>query len=401
MRYILKDRNLLLLFIVSFLFFLNETILLPVLPMVLHSLDYSNTEIGMTLGAFALGVVIFRPLTAYVTDNKSRKLSLLIGTAVFLIAPFLYFVSMDFTYLLCVRFFHGLGLSFFTTASPAFVSDCAPENHRAEILGHMGVASSLASVGGPMLGVLIYNAWGIHQVLWGCIALGLLGIVLTVCIREKRLPDERKPEARAYINTLRNRCVMVASGLVLVLAVMYGGIFTFLPVLVKDQFSVNVGLIFMINSLSLVIIRLLTSHFSDRYGRGPVAFYSFLILCLSYYLIGRAGTTWELIGAGILNGIGAGGCLPALIAHVVDNTDARIRGIAFSIFYGAFDIGVLMGSAALGVLADMTSLRDMYILTAMFGLIALGGFALSIQAGPVRSLKWTLAGKKFNFNNKN
>ncbi|THB80210.1 MAG: response regulator [Desulfobacteraceae bacterium] len=44
MRYILKDRNLIILFIASFLFFLNETMLLPVLPLVLFTFGYSNTE---------------------------------------------------------------------------------------------------------------------------------------------------------------------------------------------------------------------------------------------------------------------------------------------------------------------------------------------------------------------
>lgn len=395
MRYILKDRNLLLLFIVSFLFFLNETILLPVLPLVLSDLDYNNTQIGMTLGAFALGVLVFRPLTAYITDNKSRKLSLLIGTFIFLIAPFLYFISMDFSYLMGVRFFHGLGISFFTTASPALIADLAPENHRGEILGHMGIASSLATVVGPLVGVFMYDTGGLNQVLWVCIALGCSGFTMALFISEKKRAHEDRVESKAYIKMLKNRGVLVASALVLVLALMNGGIFTFLPVLVKSEFDVNVGLVFMIISLSLILFRLFTSHLSDRYGRGPCAFYSFLILCLSYYLIGRSQTSWELIGAGILNGFGIGGCLPALTAHVVDKTEARVRGIAFSIFYGAFDVGMLLGGAALGVLADMTGLRDMYIITAVFGLVALGGFALSIRAAPAKSLKWTLVGKTF------
>ncbi len=393
MRHILKNSNLLILFIVSFLFFLNETILLPVFPLVLFNLGYSNTQIGMTLGAFALGVLVFRPLTAYITDNKSRKLSLLIGTCIFLIAPFLYFISIDFRFLMCVRFLHGIGLSFFTTASPVLIADLAPENHRGEILGHMGVASSLSTVVGPLLGISIYNIGGLNYVLWCCIGLGLAGLILTILISEQKQIIGEKIKPKEYIKLLKNRGVMVTSGLVLVLALMNGGIFSFLPILVKAQFKINIGLIFMIISISLIIFRLFTSHLSDRYGRGPCAFYSFLILCLSYYLIGQSQTEWALIGAAILNGIGMGGCLPALTAFVVDKTEPRFRGIAFSIFYGAFDVGMLLGGAALGVLADITSLRDMYIITAVFGIISLGVFALSIQANPLKSLKWTLAGK--------
>ena len=50
-----------------------------------------------------------------------------------------------------------------------------------------------------------------------------------------------------------------------------------------------------------------------------------------------------------------GGCLPALTAFVVDRTENQYRGIAFSIFFGAFDVGMLLGGAALGLLADITS----------------------------------------------
>ncbi|NNF98704.1 MAG: MFS transporter [Desulfobacteraceae bacterium] len=392
MRYIIKNRNLSLLFVVTFLFFLNETLLLPTLPMVLSKLGYSNTQIGLTLGSFALGVLVFRPLTAYITDKKSRKLALVIGTMIFLIAPFLYLISWNFNYLICVRFFHGLGISFFTTASPALVSDLAPDNHRGEILGHMGVASSASVVIGPLIGVFLYNAAGINLVLWTCIAMGLVSLSLIKFLKEKKRPVNTSQKAKGYAEVLKNRGVMVASALVLFVALMNGGIFTFLPILVRDHFNVNVGLIFMTISLSLIVFRLVTSHFSDRYGRGPCAFYSFLILCLSYYLIGRSGTITGLVVAAILNGIGVGGCMPALTAHVVDKTDPQARGIAFSIFYGAFDIGMLLGGAALGVVADLVGLRRMYEMTAVVGILAVAGFSLSIQAGPLKALRWTLVG---------
>ncbi len=256
----------------------------------------------------------------------------------------------------------------------------------------MGVASSLSTVVGPLLGVSIYNIGGLNYVLWSCIGLGLAGFILNIQVSEKKRIFGNIIEPKEYIKILKNRNVMVASGLVLVLALMNGGIFSFLPILVKAQFKINVGLIFMIIATSLIISRLFTSQLSDRYGRGPCAFYSFLILCLSYYLIGQSQTEWELIGAAILNGFGMGGCLPALTAFV-DRTENQYRGIAFSIFYGAFDVGMLLGGAALGLLADITSLRDMYIITAMFGILVIFSFALSIQANPVKSIKWTLVGK--------
>ena len=109
-------------------------------------------------------------------------------------------------------------------------------------------------------------------------------------ITEKNFSSKNKIKTNDYISIFRNRSILVSSGLALVLALMNGGIFTFLPILAQSQFEINVGLLFMINAISLILFRLLTSHLSDRYGRGPCAFYSFLIICLSYYLIGHSQT---------------------------------------------------------------------------------------------------------------
>jgi hypothetical protein len=54
---------------------------------------------------------------------------------------------------------------------------------------------------------------------------------------------------------------------------------------------------------------------------------------------------------------------------------------------------MLLGGAALGVLADITSLRDMYIIVALFGVFVVFGFALSIQVNPLKSLKLTIVVK--------
>lgn len=113
MRCILKNLNLLFLFVASGLFFFNEMLLMPTLPLYLSELGYSNLALGAVLGAFTLGVLAMRPVAGLVTDHKTRKLSLVIGLAVFTIAPPLYLLSNSFVYLLCVRFFHGTGIPFF------------------------------------------------------------------------------------------------------------------------------------------------------------------------------------------------------------------------------------------------------------------------------------------------
>ncbi len=393
MRYILKNRNLLLLFVASGLFFFNEMLLMPTLPLYLSKLGYSHLALGSVLGAFALGVLVMRPVAGLVTDRKTRKLSLIIGLAVFIIAPPLYLLSNSFVYLLGVRFFHGIGITFFTTASPTLITDIAPPRHRAEILGHMSIASIFSMALGPMVGVTIFTRFGMPYLLAGCSLVGLGGLLMIFFIREPhRSPTEQTPIT--YKEAIFTRIVIVASVVLFIEAQIYGGFFTFLPLLLENVGDQKVGLFFMIASGTMIMGRFFIAHFADIYGRGPMFFYSFLIIIASVVVIAQVDSLTMLIIAALLYGIGSTICMPALTALIADTSDARVRGRVYSFFYGAFDIGVISAGVSLGFLADLFGLPGMFMIAAGMGFTAALFFMLTIQPQVGRSVRWTLIGNK-------
>lgn len=393
MLYILKNRDLTLLFIASFLFFFNEMLLLPTLPLYLSDLNYSNLELGTVLGAFALGVLMLRPVAGLVTDRKSRKLSLLIGLTIFAIAPPLYLVSESFSYLLCIRFFHGIGITFFTTASPTLISHIAPEHRRGEILGHMSIGSTLSMATGPWFGVEVFTRYGMVHVLIFSTLVGLIGLLLTLFIREPAI-HRTSSSTGSYRKIILNRVVVVSSLLALIEALIYGGVFTFLPLLLKNESGMNAGIFFMVSAVVIIVCRLSVSHLSDRYGRGPMSFYPFLVVVAAVVMIAGSYSLNVLLAAAVLYGIGSAICLPTLTALLADNSDPQERGSVYSFFYGAFDLGVLMAGISLGYMADLFGLRAMFLRTALLGLFAALFFMMAIQPGCGRSVRWTLTGKK-------
>lgn len=140
----------------------------------------------------------------------------------------------------------------------------------------------------------------------------------------------------------------------------------------------------------IIACRFLAAHLSDRLGKGPVFFYSFLIILIAVFLISEINTLTVMVVTAILFGIGSALCSPALSAFVADNSDPSARGKVFSFFSGAFDIGVIAAGVILGFVADMTGIRNMFVITAVFGLICLILFALFIKKGKKQSLIWTL-----------
>jgi MFS family permease len=390
--YILKNKDLCLLFIASFLFFFNEMMLMPTLPLYLDDLGYSNLELGMVLGAFALGVLVFRPLAGKVTDRRSRRLSLLIGLTIFIIAPPLYLVNDSFMYLLGVRFFHGIGITFFTTSSPTLIADIAPVHRRGEILGQMSIASTLSMALGPWFGVTLYTHFGMSYALLVSSLVGIVGLVLVLFIHEP-IFDRSARKSITYREVIFKRVVVVSSAIVLVEGMIFGGIFTFLPLMLKGERAVNAGLFFLAASAVIVCCRFFVSRFSDTYGRGPMFFYPFLILLLSIVFVAKITTLTVLLVAALLYGIGSALCAPTLTALMADNTEPQDRGRVYSFFYGAFDFGVLSAGVVLGYLADLVGFSLMFLCLAGVGLLAVFIFMVTIKPGCFRSLNWTLRGK--------
>lgn len=394
MNFILKDRNLLVLFLVSFLFYFNEALLLPTLPLYLADINYSNLELGIVLGALAFGVLMLRPLAGLLTDRKSRKWAMIIGIFIFFISPPLYLVSTSFWYLIVVRFFHGIGISFFTTALPTTIADIAPEDQRGEILGQMSIASTITFAFGPLVGFAIYADFGIKWVLFACTAVGLITLILGLFISET-FTGYVKKEAIPFSQVFFSRILLIVSVTVLIHALIDGSLFTFLPIMLKNELGLNVGLYFTINAVSMVIVRYFTSHLSDRFGRGPMFFYSTLVFLASIIWIANIDSMLDLVLAAALCGAGAAGFFPALTAFIVDTSDPKVRGSVFSVFYGAYDIGIILAGMILGYFADFMGYSKMFYLAAVIGAISLLFFTMFVLPGIRHSISWTVKGKMF------
>lgn len=257
----------------------------------------------------------------------------------------------------------------------------------------MSIASTLSFAFGPLAGIGMYTRFGFDWVLYSCILAGTVTLTTGVFIDETFKASVKK-ERDSFAEVFLRRVVLASSGIVFIMALLYGGLFTFLPILLTSELHLNAGVFFTINSVSLVVFRYFISPLLDRYGLGPVFFYSFLITLASLIIISNIQSMNLMIIAAVLYGLGSAGCLPALTTLLVDTPDQMERGSVFSVFYGAFDIGVLAAGIILGAVADMLGYRDMFSLVAVGGLVALIMFSMFIQPGVLNSILWTVRGNK-------
>ncbi len=389
MSFFFKNRNLLLIFICSFFFMGNEALLVAALPIYLSDLDFSTGNIGIVVGSFAVGVLFLRPAAGKLVDSKSRKSVMMLGILIFAVSPICYMISSSLLWLICVRIFHGFGISLFTTASPSMVIDITPKEHRGSVLGYMALASNFALGIGPIIGLSLLNKYGPFFLFLSCSLLAISALLAAYFLDNLKHKIQNGTKI-VYRKVVLQRTVLVSAFVFFIGAIISSGISTFLPIHLKEFTHLNVGLYFLTYSLTLIISRFFTAHLSDRYGRGPIFFYAFFVAVCTVLLISNINSLAMLVLVGAIFGFASSIYRPALTALVADQTKAENRGVIFSFFYAAYDIGIASAGIILGTVADLYNFEVMFKFASMLGFVGLLLFLFYIKPKPVQSLKWTL-----------
>ena len=182
------------LFLAGLLFWASISTLLPTLPLYISTLGGNLQEVGLVVGAFAIGLLCFRPWLGQSADRQGRKAVLLVGLWVTTTAPLGYLLMRSLPLLMAWRTYHGLSVAAFTIAYLAWVVDLTPPRIRGEILGYMTLVNPIGLSVGPAMGGFILESFGYPTLFCTSSVLGAIGFALASTASEER-PQER-PEER-------------------------------------------------------------------------------------------------------------------------------------------------------------------------------------------------------------
>ena len=113
----------------------------------------SDSQAGLASSAFVIGAVLARLLAGKFLDVVGRRRMLVLAMIVFTLAGLSYLPVEDLTLLIVVRLVHGVAFGAGNTALIASVQSIIPSARRAEGNGYFGTATTVATAGGPFLGV--------------------------------------------------------------------------------------------------------------------------------------------------------------------------------------------------------------------------------------------------------
>jgi MFS family permease len=296
-----QRQSLLVLFTTGLLFWTSIAILLPTLPAYLDSIGINQQQLGLIIGAFAVGLLATRPILGKLADRRGRKVILLIGMAVATIAPLGYLTVTSIPLLMVIRAFHGISIAAFTTAYNALVVDLAPPKQRGEIIGLMSLTNPLGVALGPAIGGYLQVNGMYSQIFWISVISGGCAWIGASRLKEPRidlsqLGDLPPPQIEQIPPTsvwkiLANPALSIPALVLLLIGFPFGAIHTFIPLYIKaSQIDFNPGLFYTIAAMASFSVRSVIGSKSDRYGRG--IFIAGSLCCYGVLFWGRCSRDW-------------------------------------------------------------------------------------------------------------
>lgn len=357
---------------------LTQSLISAIYPMLKTALDLDFGQIGLVTLTFQLTASLLQPLVGYYTDRRPMPYSLATGMTFSLAGILLLSVASTFELLLLAAALIGCGSSVFH-----------PESSRVARMasgGRHGLAQSLFQVGGntgqalgPPAAALIVLSRGQASIAWfGLVALAAIIVLYRVGHWYKaRHPVRSGPVALSLPSPLLSSRKLALSALLLT-ALMFSKAFytasltSYYTFYLIEKFHVSVqqSQLYLFLFLGAVAAgTLIGGPVGDRFGRRFVIWFSILGVLPFTLALPFANLFWTAVLT-VPIGIIMASAFAAILIYAQELVPGRI-GTVSGVFFGfAFGLGGL-GAAALGWLADHTSIEYVYQICSYLPLIGL------------------------------
>jgi FSR family fosmidomycin resistance protein-like MFS transporter len=386
---------------ISFCHLLNDMIssLLPAIyPLLKESYHLDFAEVGLITLTYQLTASLLQPLIGLHTDRRPRPYSLPAGMGFTLVGLIVLAVARSFTTILFAAALVGTGASVFH-----------PESSRVARMasgGRHGLAQSLFQVGGnaglalgPLLAALIVLPKGQSNVAWFSVA-ALLAIVLLTWV--SRWTKRHMSNLRASLKSHKEQLQAVSGkrvvrSIAVLLALLFSKFFylasitSYYTFYLMSTFHVSVRsaqlhLFVFLGAAALGTIA--GGPIGDRIGRKRVIWCSILGVLPFTLALPYAGLFWTEI-LSVLIGLILASAFPAIVVYAQELVPGRV-GMVSGLFFG-FAFGMAgLGAAILGELADLTSIRFVYLVCSVLPAVGLlAAFLPNLERFPIRTVQQT------------
>ena len=307
------------------------------------NLPYNNTT--WTALAMAMSSAAFAPVLGKLGDMIGRRITLLIGIAVFTLGNILTAIAPSLLFMLIARFIVGIGTAAIAPVVISYIVTEFPPDKIAKGFALYMFISSISVIFGPTIGGLIIKYYGWRTMIWVCAVVSAVVFVLCALIKIKKEPLRKNIENFDGIGAV---FILLFFSLLLCVP-SFGQNFGWL----SKQFSA-VLIAAVISGIGLCI--------AEKKALNPILKWSFIKRKAFIFSVLALFLTQGLMQANMTNII--------VFVNYTQPQNSVISGYAISIMY----IGMSLGAVILGPLADRYEPKKVLV-----GSLALTGIGCAVM----------------------
>jgi MFS family permease len=349
-------------------FWMSNNFFLPILPLYYHTLGMSDHQIGIAIGAFSIGAVLFRVFCGKLADRYGSKPILSVGIVLSTLAIINYYYSTTIMSATVSRFLHGVGISVYSGASLTMATFMHDQQHMTEavaiytlftMLG-VGVAAGSAS--------WLYSIGDFRLV----VAAGAIATILSFVLFPKNPILKTRPAAGQplpLIKVIGDPGVYIPTVTLLAINMCFASMMTFLPLLLLSRGVTEIHPFYIAYAVAVIFSRIWVKQLCVLLTPQRLAEYILLIFIVCMIVTAYFSNVWALILNGIAVGAGYGLAFPALATIVGANVEPANRATAFGFFTMAVDLGFAIGAIGMGLVSDMWGYQTIFYVAGLYTLL--------------------------------
>ena len=339
-------------------------IYVPVLPIYSKDLGSSLQFIGIIVGSYALGQILFRIPIGYLSDRlKSRKLfSVLSGIVSFLGSLYL-FISNSPNDILIGRTITGVAAAGWVAIS-VYYSSFFPRNERFKSSTIILSSNMLSVFLGTFLSGYISDLISIKTCFLLSMVAAILSSILFLFSKEKPFDAKSQFSTIQFINLLRNKLLICLCLIgIFIQFITFSINFSYIPIYLNElSFSDSiVGNLVAFYTLASFIGTVSSPRLIKKFGLWKIFIYSAILIGLTTLITPLFENLFLLIFLRLIGGIGGGIIFSSCMSSIVRGFQENYQASAMGIFQAVYAIGMFLGPILSGVIGSSINLESVFI----------------------------------------
>jgi MFS family permease len=360
-------------------FFVASGMFLPATPrFTAGPLGGDNLAVGLVVGSFSISSLLLRPFAGRWADQRGRRIMLIAGAAIQVLAAAGHLVADSIVLLIVMRLLLGVAEAVFFVGGMAAATDLAPESRRGEAVSLISTSLYLGVAIGPFLAEWLYTTTSGYAAIWIVATAISVAAVAISWFAPETLPPSARRQASATGSLIHRRGI-VPGLLVLCGAWGMGAYFAFLPLLGDDLGLDGVGGYLAVFALVVIGLRIFGARLPDRFGAARLSGTALVLSATGMLIAGLFPTEAGLWVATVVFAGGVAFTFPAIVALSVMGVPPDERGAVVGTTSIFLDVSFGLSPALLGLLAVSTGYPPTFLVSGVIA--AIGAAFLLIRGG--------------------